>query len=143
MENARPQQVETSASDKRHFSGNLPARINTATASFLATLIEGRELTGLEAVFSQSTTRAAAWVFYLESKYGWNIQRRDVACGTNDGRISWATCYWLSAQDRELAFAAGARAWVDAVNAATEKRRANAEAVKAEAARLNVKRGAA
>lgn len=144
MKNARHSKAASSAIEHSNCNaGCLPKRINTVTASFLAALLEGQELTGMEAVFRQSTTRAAAWVHYLQSQYCWNIQRRDFADGTNDGRISWVTRYWLSARDHELAFAAGARAWVEAVNAATEKRRTKAAEVKAQAASLNAKRGAA
>jgi hypothetical protein len=131
---------QQSANEHRNSSGVLPTRVNTVTASFLAALLEGNTLTGMEAVFRQSTTRAAAWVFYLESKYGWTIERREVADGTNDGRISWVTRYWLSGESIEAAFAAGAREWIDRVQAAISKRRANAGEVKARAARLNAGR---
>lgn len=137
--NAR-QPKPTSANEHRNSNGVLPTRVNTVTASFLAALLEGSTLTGMEAVFRQSTTRAAAWVHYLEGKYGWNIERREVADGTNDGRISWVTRYWLSDESIEAAFAAGARDWIDRVQAAVSKRRANASEVKARAARLNAGR---
>jgi len=143
MKNARHSEAASSANEQPNSSaGTLPARVNTVTAGFLAALLEGNELTGMEAVFRQSTTRAAAWAHYLEANYGWNIERCEVADGTNDGRISWVTRYWLSARDRELALAAGAREWIEAVNAATAKRSAKADEVKAKAARLNMKRGA-
>lgn len=137
--NAR-QPKPTSANEHRNSNGALPTRVNTVTASFLAALLEGTTLTGMEAVFRQSTTRAAAWVYYLEGKYGWTIERREIADGTNDGRISWVTCYWLSNESREAAFAAGAREWIDRVQVAILKRRANAGEVKARAARLNAGR---
>ncbi|HDR9078208.1 TPA: hypothetical protein QDA98_000758 [Burkholderia vietnamiensis] len=138
-ENAR-QPKPTSAKQHHNFNGSLPRRVNTVTASFLAELLEGNALTGMEAVFRQSTTRAAAWVHYLESKYGWTIERHEVADGTNDGRISWVTRYWLSDESREAAFAAGARGWIDRVQAAIHNRRANADEVKTRAARLNAAR---
>ncbi|MFX1761906.1 helix-turn-helix domain-containing protein [Paraburkholderia sp. A1RI-2L] len=138
--NAR-QPKPTSANEHRNSNGVLPTRVNTVTASFLAALLEGNTLTGMEAVFSQSTTRAAAWVHYLEGKYGWTIERREVADGTNDGRISWVTRYWLSDESIEASFAAGAREWIDRVQAATSKRRANVGEVKARAARINAGRG--
>jgi hypothetical protein len=94
----------------------------------------------MEAVFRQSTTRAAAWVHYLEGKYGWTIARREIADGTNDGRISWVMLYWLSEDFIEAAFAAGAREWIDRVQTAVRKRCANVGEVKARAVRLNAGR---
>jgi hypothetical protein len=138
--NAQSSKAESSANEHRNSNGVLPARVNTVTASFLAALLEGNTLTGMEAVFRQSTTRAAAWVHYLEGKYGWTIERREVADGTNDGRISWVMRYWLSDEVIEAAFAAGAREWIDRVQAAVSKRRANAGEVKARAARINAGR---
>jgi hypothetical protein len=138
--NAQSSKAESSANEHRNSNGALPTRVNTVTASFLAELLEGNALTGMEAVFRQSTTRAAAWVHYLEGKYGWTIERREIADGTNDGRISWVTRYWLSDESREAAFAAGARGWIDRVQAAVSKRRANADEVKALAARINAGR---
>lgn len=131
---------QSSANEHRNSNGVLPARVNTVTASFLAALLEGNTLTGMEAVFRQSTTRAAAWVHYLEWKYRWTIERREVADGTNDGRISWVMRYWLSDDAIEAAFAAGAREWTDRVQAAVSERRANVGEVKARAARINAGR---
>jgi hypothetical protein len=137
MKNARQPKSTSAEGYGNHIAGALPVRKNTVTSSVLAALLEGRTLTGMEAVFEQSTTRAAAFVFYLEKTYGWFIERRDIAAGTNDGRITWVTVYWLTAAAREAAFAAGARAWIDDVKAAAEKRRKGADKAKATAAKLN------
>jgi hypothetical protein len=138
MKNARPHKVETSAAGHGNSNvGALPVRISTVTASVLAMLLEGREITGMEAVFSQSTTRAAAFIHYLTEKYGWSIESRSIATGTNDGRVTWITVYWLTARVREAAFVAGARPWIDDVKTAASKRRTGAAKAKATAAKLN------
>ncbi|WP_442808659.1 helix-turn-helix domain-containing protein [Trinickia soli] len=137
MKNARQPKSTSAEGHGNHIAGALPARKNTVTSSVLAALLEGRTITGMEAVFEQSTTRAAAFVFYLEETYGWVIERRDIAVGTNDGRITWVTAYWLTAAAREAAFAGGARAWIDDVKAAAERRRKGADKAKATAAKLN------
>ncbi|MFM0170612.1 helix-turn-helix domain-containing protein [Paraburkholderia sediminicola] len=139
MKNARPHnKAETSAKDKRNSTrGTLPCRINTVMAGVLAELLEGRTITGMEAVFNQSTTRAAAVIHYLESQYGWSIERTDVAAGTRDGRVAWVTAYWLSIAVRVAAFADGARGWVDEVKDAAWKRRQGASDAKARAAEFN------
>jgi hypothetical protein len=118
-------------------AGSLPTRVNTVTAGFLAALLEGKELTGMEAVFRQSTTRAAAWVHYLENHYGWVIERRAIADGTSDGRVAWVTLYWLSGDVRNAAIAAGAREWIERVRETANSRRAKAREAKARAAHIN------
>ncbi|HDR9159703.1 TPA: hypothetical protein QDB06_001743 [Burkholderia vietnamiensis] len=137
MKNARQPKSTSAEGHGNHIAGALPVRKNTVTSSVLAALLEGRTITGMEAVFEQSTTRAAAFIYYLEAKYGWTIERRDIAAGTNDGRVTWVTAYWLTAAARETAFAGGARAWIDDVKAAAEKRRKGADKAKATAAKLN------
>lgn len=128
-----------SADDKRDSNkpGTFPTRKNTVTASVLASLIEGNTVTGMEAVFNQSTTRAAAVIHYLEGRYCWTIERRDIATGTNDGRVAWVTAYWLSNGAREAAFEAGARVWIDTVKQARARLRKRSAEVKARAAKLN------
>jgi hypothetical protein len=141
MKNARPHEVETSALDKRDcISGILPRRVNTVLAGVLADLLDGHTVTGMAAVFKQGTTRAAAVVHHLETRYDWTIERRDVVTGTNDGRIASIKDYWLSASAREAAFKNGARAWVNDVRAAATKRRNGAGKAKATAAKLNAAR---
>ncbi len=141
MKNARPQQVETSALDKRNSStGILPKRINTVTAGVLAAALEGQFTTGMAAVFNQSTTRAAAVIHRLRTEYGWDFAHKDIATGTSDGRVAWVKVYWLPLHVREAAFKAGARAWIDEVTAAAKKRRKGASKAKARAATLNTMR---
>ncbi|AGW91518.1 hypothetical protein N234_15925 [Ralstonia pickettii DTP0602] len=141
MKNAPDHKAAESANTEQKYKTNvLPKRINTVRAGVLAALLEGDAVTGMDAVFNQSTTRAAAVIHALETKYGWHIERRDMATGTKDGRVAWVTVYWLSARSREAAFAAGARPWIDEVKAAAAKRRKQAHVTKTRAARLNAAR---
>jgi hypothetical protein len=141
MQSGRPHKVETTALDKRDSTpGILPRRVNTVLAGVLADFLDAHTVTGMEAVFKQSTTRAAAVVHYLETRYDWSIERRDVVTGTNDGRIASIKVYWLSAASREAAFKNGARAWVNDVRAAATKRRKGARKAKVTAAKLNAAR---
>lgn len=141
MENARPQTSETSAPDKRNYTpGTLPKRINTVIAAVLAGLLESNTLTGMESVFKQSTTRLGAAIYRLEHDYGWRIDRRDIATGTNDGRIATISAYWLPQATIAQAFDAGAREWIDKVKAARAERRKQSDKCKSDAARINAAR---
>jgi hypothetical protein len=129
-----------SAPDKRDYTpGTLPKRVNTVTSAVLAGLLESNIFTGMESVFKQSTTRLAAFVNYLERKYNWTIERRDMVVGTADGRTPQITAYWLPQETIAKAFEAGTRAWIDDVKAASAARRKGAAKCKIEAARMNAK----
>ena len=137
-----PNQTEfESAVEKRNYNpGTLPKRINTVTAAVLAGLLESKELTGMESVFKQSTTRLGAAIHYLEQHYGWHIERHDIAVGTADGRIPCISVYWLAQSTIAKAFEAGAREWITAVNAARTERRKHAGECKVQAAQRNAAR---
>ena len=127
-----------SAPDKTHSTiGTLPARRNTVTAAVLASLLESKTLTGMDSVFKQNTTRLGAFVHRLERDYGWNIDRREIATGTTDGRIAFITCYWIAQSTIARAFEVGAREWIGSVNEARTERRKQSAKCKTEAARLN------
>jgi len=117
--------------------GRLPHRQNTVTAAVLAGFLEGQKFTGMEAVFEQHTTRLSDVVFRLSERYGWTIERRDIATDTKDGRVAWITEYWLSQATRAAAFDAGARPWITDVKTARTKLRNTADKRKAEAARIS------
>lgn len=138
MKNA-PTTNDESAPDQRDSTpGALPARQNTVTAAVLAALLESNSLTGMDSVFSMSTTRLAAVIYYLEQQYGWVIERRDFVAGTNDGRESWVVAYWLPQAVIAQAFdLVGARDWIDSVKAARVERRKEAGQRKADAAKKN------
>jgi len=120
-----PNQTEfESAVEKRNYNpGKLPKRINTVTAAVLAGLLESKELTGMDSVFSMSTTRLAAYIHTLSDKYDWEIERKDKCIGTNDGRTAWIAQYWLPVETISLALDAGARVWIDDVKDACARRR--------------------
>lgn len=141
MENAPDQTTIESAVRQRNYTpGTLPKRINTVTAAVLAGLLESNALTGMDSVFKQNTTRLGAVVHRLEREYGWCIDRRDIATGTNDGRIATISAYWLPQAMIAQAFDAGARAWIDSVKAARAERRKQSDKCKTDAARLNAAR---
>jgi hypothetical protein len=138
MKNAPAANSNESAPDKRDSTpGTFPKRRNTVTADVLAALMESKVITGMDSVFAMSTTRLAAFICRLGKRYGWTIERHDVAAGTNDGRESWVTAYWLPPTTIARAFALGAREWVDGVKAASAERRKLAGKCKTEAAKKN------
>lgn len=98
--------------------GTLPRRKDTVRAAVLAALLESSELTGMESVFEQSTTRLSAVVHALETDYGWSISRRELVVDTKDGRTVSIVAYSLPPATIEQALAMGARPWIDEVKAA-------------------------
>lgn len=139
MKNAPVQTTNESAPDKRNYTpGRLPKRINTVTADVLACLLESQTMTGMKSVFKEHTTRLSAVIHYLESpRYGWAIDRRTVSTGTNDGRVSEITEYWLPPEAIAQAFEAGAREWVERVKTARTEQRKQAGACKRVASHKN------
>jgi hypothetical protein len=120
--------------------GVLPAKRATVTADVLARFITGDRLTGLESVADSSTTRLAAVVHYLETGYGWTIERTEKAAGCRDGRIAYVSEYWMHPDLCAAALAAGAGAWVSEVQAARRALRAKAAQARTAAARFNARK---
>ena len=148
MKNALPHnQAEQSAPDKRKFTGKplgaFPIRRDTVTAEILSRLIGGENLTGMDAVYCASTTRLAAVVDYLETAYGWSIDRVDMVVGTNDGRVPVIRAYFLDRPTIRRAFDAGALKFCQSVKDARAKTRKHAPKAKAEAVKRNAARAAA
>ena len=138
MENTPTKNSSESAPDKRDYTPvSLPKRVNTVRAAALAAMLEGEHLTGMDSVFSHSTTRLGAVIHILTKLYGWEIDRNDLAVGTKDGRETWVTSYWLSQATIAAAFEAGAREWIDRVREARAERRKQASKCQASAARRN------
>lgn len=141
MRNAPVQKTNEGAADTSHsIIGHLPTRTNTVTADVLATLLASNAMTGMESVFKQSTTRLGAVVFYLENHYGWQIERREIATGTNDGRVATVAKYWLPQATIAAAFEAGAREWIERVKVGRAQRRQQSGKCKSAAARINAGR---
>ena len=141
MKNAPITNSNESAPNKRDYTaGTLPKRINTVQSSVLACLLESQVITGMESVFKMSTTRLAAFIHALSKHYDWQIERHDVATGTNDGRIAWVTAYWLPQATIAQAFEMGARDWIDEVKTAKAKRSKQSIKCKSNAAKINATR---
>ncbi len=139
-----PATTEVTTSACQHSSaeftapGAYPVRLNTVTAEVLVRLLNYERLTGLEAVLDISTTRLAAVVCYLQSDYGWTIDRRDIANGCKDGRVSWVTEYYLNPLTIESAMAAGAGKWCAEVRRARAALRKKAAQAQRQAALANI-----
>ena len=104
--------------------GRLPRRQDTVTADVLARLMSGEQMTGLEAVIDSSTTRLAAFVWYLQEAYGWTINRTDKLVNCKDGRSATVTVYFLAPDVIGRAAAAGDSAWCADVRVARRALRA-------------------
>ena len=57
-------------------------------ADVLCRFLCGEVLTGVDAVFTASTTRLAAGIHTLSEDYGWTIERSDKVVGCKDGRTA-------------------------------------------------------
>jgi hypothetical protein len=123
-------------------SGSLPIRQNTVCAEVLCRALNGQVLTGMEAVFAASTTRLAAHIGYLETKYGWRFERDNKVAGCKDGRTVTITTYRLTPDAIEHAMQREAAAWCAGVSLARRAKRAQAEQAQVLAARLNQARAA-
>lgn len=149
MKTPDPTKAESSAPHSAHFIniavafGRFPIHKNTVTAEVLTRLLEGGNLTGMDAVYKCSTTRLAAAVHYLEQGYGWTIDRTDIDVGTNDGRIAIVKVYYLSRATIRGAFEAGALEFCRSVKMARANTRKHAPKAKADAAKRNAARAAA
>jgi hypothetical protein len=114
-----------------------PAKLDTVCAEVLRRLLSGERLTSLDAVGEASTTRLAAYVFYLEDGYGWRIERTEKAAGCKDGRVAYVSEYFLPPTVIAHADERGAAQWCAKVRAARLKLRANAAKAKRQADRVN------
>ena len=123
--------------------GAFPSRHNTVTAEVLGRLINGENLTGMDAVFGCSTTRLSAVIFYLSEEYGWTIDHVDIDVGTNDGRVVLIRAYFLTRATIRRAFDAGALAFCRSVRDARAKRRKHAPKARSIAEKRNAARAAA
>lgn len=145
MKRPTPTNGKPSALDGAEFNppGHYPERLDTVTAEVLARLLNHESLTGMEAVFGASTTRLAAVVHYLESDYGWTIDRHDIATGCKDGRVAWVTEYRLNPLTIEAAMSAGAGKWCADVRRARAALRKKAAQAQRQAALANIAAAAA
>lgn len=140
MKRPTPTNGKPSALDGAEFNppGHYPERLDTVTAEVLARLLNYETLTGLDSVIDSSTTRLSAYVNTLQSKYGWTIDRRDIANGCKDGRVSWVKEYYLNPLTIEAAMAAGAGKWCADVRRARAALRKKAAQAQRQAALANI-----
>ena len=125
-----------------HLCGAFPVRHNTVTAEVLCRLLNGENLTGMDAVSDCSTTRLAAVIHYLAEDYGWNADHADIDVGTNDGRVTEIRVYFLPREVIRKAFDAGALEFCRSVKTARAATRKNASKAKEEARKRNAARRA-
>lgn len=124
------------------FIGTFPTRHNTVTAEVLCRLLEGENLTGMDAVFGCSTTRLAAAIHYLAREYCWDIDHVDIDVGTNDGRVTLIRAYFFQRAVIRRAFDSGALEFCRSVRASRAATRKLADKAKAEASKRNAARAA-
>ena len=117
--------------------GTLPKRKNTVIAEVLSAALTGEVLTGMDGVFNASTTRLAAHVGDIETRYGWIFSRRYKVMGCRDGRVVTIVEYSLAPEVIEAAMQAGAADWCKAVRVARLALRAQAAKAKAAAEKSN------
>ena len=140
MKTASTTAMMPTAPSKAKFTppGHYPERLDTVTAEVLMRLHNHESLTSLDGVFDASTTRISAVVCYLKSDYGWVIDRRWIANGCKDGRVSLVKEYFLSPSTIEAAMAAGAGAWCSDVRPARAALRKKAAEAGRRAALANI-----
>jgi coenzyme F420-reducing hydrogenase beta subunit len=128
MKNAPTHNCGESVPVKRDYTpGMLPRRLNTVRAEVLAALLKGDDMTGMDSVFAQNTTRLSAVICSLEKDYGWPVQRRDLAVHTKDGRVVWIAVYFLHQATIDAAVINGALPWMAAVKTARAKQKRQAK----------------
>ena len=118
-------------------AGDFPKLKNTVCADVLSRMLSGRKIRGLETVANASTTRLAARIHYLQSKYGWKIERSNIVVGCKDGRIATVSEYFLEPSIIIAAERIGAVAWCAEVRKARAHLRSKATEAKLQAARAN------
>ena len=145
MSNAHhPEKIEAAgAPGDTAIIGSFMARRNTVRAETLARLLNGERLTGLGAVAESSTTRLAAAVHVLRTKYGWPIEGQDLDVGCKDGRVSEVAVYFMTCESILAAFNAGASDFIKSVFEQRKARRKQAPKARREAERRNIARALA
>jgi hypothetical protein len=99
-----------------------PKGPSSIRAQVLSVLLESKDMTGVESIFAHRKASLATVVRALIRKYQWPIEREDFPTNTADGRAAWASVYRLPQETIDAAFEAGARDWLDGVNAARRAR---------------------
>lgn len=111
-------------------------RVSSVRAEVLANLLDGRSLTGMDAVIGMSTTRLADHIHVLRG-CGWKLETEDKIVATADGRVTTVAEYTMPTGERERGFAAGAAEWIERVRAARKAQRERAHEARAEVYQRN------
>jgi hypothetical protein len=88
-------------------TGKFPKLATTLRAEVLATMLARDDMTGVESVFSNGSTKLATVMRALTRRYRWPIERQEFATNMVDGRAAWVSMYTLL--DKAVAFAAYTR----------------------------------
>lgn len=99
-----------------------PKGPSSIRAHVLAVLLASEDMTGFESIFAHRKASLATVIRALIRKYHWPVEREDFPTNTADGRAAWASVYCLPQAAIDVAFEAGARDWLDGVNAARAAR---------------------
>ena len=131
---SRRQRLEADAGiDPSRPYGVFPIRRDTVIAEALAHMLQGKRLTGMDAVFKCNTTRLADYVYRLRRQYGWCVESRAVEVQTKDGRTARVSEYWLSPGVADAAMAAAGVDFCSEVHVARGGLRAGAQGPSREA----------
>lgn len=103
--------------------GKFPKLTKTLRAEVLATMLAGDDMSGVESVFANGSTKLATVMRALTRRYRWPIEREEFATNTADGQVVWVSMYTMPATAIAGAFDLGAAAWIEEVRTAREKRR--------------------
>ena len=112
-----------SALNSRYFIGSFPKQRNTVTAEVLAQLLDGKRISGMDAVFAANTTRLAATIHHLIHEHLWDIGNTDEVIQTNDGRVTEIRRYHLNHNIIAAAMQVGAREFCESVSEARKNLR--------------------
>jgi hypothetical protein len=102
--------------------GKFPKLTTTLRAEVLATMLAADDMTGVESVFANGSTKLATVMRALTRRYRWPIERQEYATNMADGRVAWVSMYTLPAEAISNAFAAGAEVWIAEVREARSRR---------------------
>jgi hypothetical protein len=133
-----PIDIAAAAPPPSGVAGTFPQDLDSVTAAILARLLEGEELTPMDSVFRDGTTRLGAFIYTLTHNRNWDFEFRDVAIATKDGRIARVRAFRFALATIQAALAVGAADWIVKVKQARARLREKAVALKVVAAKKNV-----
>ena len=136
----KAEQIAITAGASIIAAGRPPYKLAHVTSEVLARLLSGEHITGLEDVFNVSTARMAVFIYCLQIKYGWTVERKKKVVVSKNGRMALVPEFWIDPDVIFLAKAAGADVWCAEVRAARSASRAKAVEARRLADRANAAR---